>query len=366
MPAMDFLSLERAAVSVSRLKPGARSIIPKASPVSTRASIATKGHVNPKQQTRSIVNPTNHTTPIGDDAPLQQLNYLRKIASNNPFITEKGAPREASEFEFPLGSAFKAPNPHVGLAMSKMYADALREYGICGIELGWSDPDSQFILDVVNKMGCQPDTHSSTQGALWDVKFKPEGVYSEGTGKKAVSISHSMGEFAWHTDGAFEESPTRFFGFHIIHPDKQGGGIFRVLKAEDLIRLLSPKSVDVLSSYQFDLKVPPEFFKGKENVKGKLLDVDPATGRPCVRFRKDILYDPPSEDEDANAAIKELNDLLDAPEGVGEHVPGFVFKENTVLLMDNARYLHSRTDIKDPARWLRRVRFHGIPGLVRD
>ena len=109
----------------------------------------------------------------------------------------------------------------------------------------------------------------------------------------------------------------------------------------------------------FDLKVPPEFFEGRNIVKGKLLDVDPVLGRVKVRVRKDVLHDPPSADADANAAAKELSDLLDAPEGVGEHVPRLAFRENTVLLMDNALYLHSCTDIKDPERWLRRVRFHG-------
>ena len=133
-----------------------------------------------------------------------------------------------------------------------------------------------------------------------------------------------------------------------------------------MTRLLSPQAVDVLSSHEFDLKVPPEFFKGKNTVKGKLLDVDPATGRAYVRYRSDILHDPPSADASANAAIQELKDLLEDPTGVGEHVPGFVFKENTVLLMDNARYLHSRTDIKDPRRWLRRVRFHGTPWAVKE
>ncbi len=288
------------------------------------------------------------------------------MTAANPFMTEKGVPPEPSEFEFPLGTLFKAPTREVGPALTSMYAHAIRGHGICGIKLGWSDPDSQFMLDVVNKTGCAPDTHSSTQGALWDVKYNPEGVYSQGTKNKAVSISHSMGEFAWHTDAAFEENPTHFFGFHIIHPDKQGGGVFRILRAEDLTRLLSPKAVDVLSTYEYDLKVPPEFFKGKNNVKGKLLNVDAATGHAHVRFRKDILHDPPSEDMEANAAVKELNYILDAPRGVGKYVPGFVFKENTVLLMDNARYLHSRTDIKDPKRWLRRVRFHGTPWLVKE
>ena len=360
-------ALERTAISVSRLNQLAPNTICTRSPsLSIKAATTTKGSAHAtQQQFRTLTMAATETTTLGEDSPLQLLNYLRRMTHDNPFITEKGAPPEPSEFEFPLGSLFKAPNREVGLAMTEMYADALREYGICGIEMGGPDPDSQFILDVVHKMGCKPDTHSSTQGALWDVKYKPQGVYSEGTGKKAVSISHSMGEFAWHTDGAFEQNPTRFFGFHIIRPDKEGGGVFRILKAEDLTRLLSAQAVDMLSSYEFDLKVPPEFFKGKNTVKGKLLDVDPTTGRTYVRFRKDILHDPPSADANANAAVKELIDLLDAPDGVGEHVPGFVFKENTVLLMDNARYLHSRTDIKDPKRWLRRVRFHGTPGSVK-
>lgn len=69
----------------------------------------------------------------------------------------------------------------------------------------------------------------------------------------------------------------------------------------------------MLSNHEFDLKVPPEFFKGKNTVKGKLLDVDPATGRAYVRYRSDILHDPPSADANANAAIQELKDLLEDP-----------------------------------------------------
>lgn len=312
------------------------------------------------------LNTTTRTILTLDPAPAQQFNYLRKVVSDNPYVKEKGTPLEPSEFEFPLATLYKVPTRDVGLAMSNMYARALQEYGICGIELGWSDPDSQFLLDLVHIMGCEPDTHSSTHGALWDVKWKPEGVLSEGTGMTAKAISHSMGEFAWHTDGAFEENPTRFFGFHIIHPDKEGGGVFRILRAEDLAHLLSSKAVDTLTNFEYDLNVPAEFFKGKDAVKGRLLYIDSNTGRAYVRYRKDILQDPPSSDADACAAVKELADLLDVTGKVGEHVPGFAFKENTVLLMDNARYLHSRTNIKDPKRWLRRIRFHGIPGTMKD
>ncbi|KAJ9400726.1 hypothetical protein DTO282F9_2294 [Paecilomyces variotii] len=299
----------------------------------------------------------------------QETNYLRSIVRSIPFIFEKpSAPAPApatpqsAEFQFPLATLFKAPTRELGLSLKDAYLSALYEHGIVGIELGFEDPDSQFILDVVKTLGFEADTHSNTQGALWDVTFKPEGVLSTANGKTAHSISHSLGEFAWHTDGAFEQKPTRFFGFHIIHPDKMGGGVFRVLKAEDLFSLLSPSTVDVLTNFEFDLRVPPEFHKGVDTVKGKVLHID-SEGKPYVRYRRDIFLDPPSNNKAACDAVAELTQLLDEPEKIGEAVPSFAFKENMVLLMDNARFLHSRTDIKDRRRWLRRVRFHENPSI---
>jgi hypothetical protein len=248
--------------------------------------------------------------------------------------------------------------------MAPLYARSLTTHGIVAIQLGFDDPDSNFILSVVGAMGCRPDIHSKNHGALWDVKFKPEGVRSEATGKSAHSISHSIDEFSWHTDGAFERNPTRFFGFHILRPDLKGGGVFRVLRSEDLVQKLSAETVQTLIHHEYDLKVPDEFFKGERTVRGKLLNVDQATGNVYVRYRQDILMDPPSADPKACEAVEELNTLLSDPEdeSLGEAMPAFAFKENTVLLMDNARFLHSRTKIKDTKRWLRRVRFHGTPG----
>ncbi|KAN0099151.1 hypothetical protein V8E51_012926 [Hyaloscypha variabilis] len=213
-------------------------------------------------------------------------------------------------------------------------------------------------------MGCQRDTHSASQGALWDVKFKPEGVRSEATGKAAHSISHSMSEFSWHTDGAYENNPARFAGFHIIRPDLQGGGIFRVLRSEDLIQQLRTETVQALIHHEYDLKVPDEFFKNERKIRGKLLSVDQTTGNVHVRYRRDILMGPPSEDDEACKAVEELSTLLGDPdnESIGEVIPSVAFKENSVLLIDNTRFLHTRTKVKDAKRWLRRVRFHGTPG----
>lgn len=82
-----------------------------------------------------------------------------------------------------------------------------------------------------------------------------------------------------------------------------------------------------------------------------------------MRFRRDILADPPSDDPAANAAVAELNAILDKQDTVGKSFSEDVFKENVILLMDNARFLHCRTQIKDPRRFLRRIRFNGTPGV---
>ena len=196
----------------------------------------------------------------------------------------------------------------------------------------------------------------------WDVTPKPEGIKSASataTQGRAHSRSHGVGEFAWHTDGSFEARPQRFFGLHIVRPDRQGGGVFRMLPAQALISSLSPDTVQTLLKTEFDIRVPDEFYKGVPTNRGKLLDCDPATGRHLLRFRADILPDPPKPgDEAANKAVAELNALLDDPNTKGLRLPDNVFKENVVLLMDNARFLHMRTPIRDQRRLLRRIRFH--------
>ena len=182
------------------------------------------------------------------------------------------------------------------------------------------------------------------------------------SGGRVVSRSHSLGEFAWHTDGSFEAQPQRYFGLHVIHPDKKGGGVFRALPIVDLVKLLSPASVEALIGHEFEIQVPPEFYKGAATNKNKLLSIEPETGRYLMRFRRDILEDPPSDNPAANTAVAELNRILETPDGVGQTLSGEIFKDNTIMLMDNARFLHCRTEIKDPRRFLRRVRFNGALG----
>ncbi|KAJ6494294.1 hypothetical protein C8R45DRAFT_824738 [Mycena sanguinolenta] len=306
--------------------------------------------------------------PLEPLPPVPDNEFMRNLVKSIPLVLHKPVldVEEEQYFELPLGTRFAAPNRELGLQMKEAFSLALREKGVAIIELGFDDPKSDFMLELVEAMGCVADTHSSNQGALWEVTYKPSGVISAKTGATAHSRSHGDGEFAWHTDGSFEISPQRFFGLHIVHPDRLGGGIFRVLRAEDLVAALSPHSVEMLLQTEFDLHVPAEFYKGRETNRSRLLEIESTTGRYLLRFRRDILADPPSTNPAANAAIEELNSLLENPETKGWRFPDDVFKENVVVLMDNARFLHMRTQIRDKRRLLRRVRFHGLPAAKQQ
>lgn len=192
-------------------------------------------------------------------ALLPDYNFLRSLVKTNPLVLDRPVPStEEQYFQLPLGTLFAAPSRELGLQMKETFALALKEKGLVIIELGFEDPESQFMLELVEAMGCVPDTHSSTQGALvslngnlspflprlvvlllptsdcssliclllfsvpdtclqWDVTYKPSGVMSAKTGTTAHSHSHGDGEFAWHTDGCFEVSILHSQAFHPLH-----------------------------------------------------------------------------------------------------------------------------------------------------
>jgi hypothetical protein len=73
---------------------------------------------------------------------------------------------EEKYFQLPLGTRFTVPSRDLGLKMKEGFALALQENGVAVIELGFQDPKSDFMLELVEAMGRVPDTHSHTQGAL--------------------------------------------------------------------------------------------------------------------------------------------------------------------------------------------------------
>jgi alpha-ketoglutarate-dependent taurine dioxygenase len=86
----------------------------------------------------------------------------------------------------------------------------------------------------------------------------------------------------------------------------------------------------------------------------------PQEVKPCwkMRYRRDIIE---PMNEEAKAALDVLEAALaeiDEGKTPGVNILGpDVMTENAVIVVDNARFLHARSEINDPRRWLRRVRW---------
>ncbi|OJJ34609.1 hypothetical protein ASPWEDRAFT_136814 [Aspergillus wentii DTO 134E9] len=233
--------------------------------------------------------------------------------------------------------------------------------GVLKITLGFKDTDSRYIEKLIHQLHRYhghglPIDHSSSRGWFWDVRPSPQTIEN---GHQARS--HTMGNFAWHTDCSYETSPPRYFALQVLEPDRCGGGTLSVLKSDQLLRQLPPPVRVALAKPEFRITVPPEFIKNKDetHIIGSVFAGD-LDNRPELRFRQDIITPLTSA---AEAAFSTLQAVLKGPQVEEEtiHLTAQMMQEGSVILMDNRRWLHSRNHIKDPNRHVRRVRWDASP-----
>jgi hypothetical protein len=172
-----------------------------------------------------------------------------------------------------------------------------------------------------------------------------------------------MSRFDWHTDCSYEECPPRYFALQVIQPDRCGGGTLSILNVDRLLALLSPFAQKWLSSNNYKITVPPEFLKkvGEQYIVSNLLAVKPeGKGGSQLRFRDDITI---PLTPNAAKALDELKGILygDRAEEWTIHLEPKSLPQGSIILMDNRRWLHSRNEVKDPNRHLRRVRWDARP-----
>jgi hypothetical protein len=159
-------------------------------------------------------------------------------------------------------------------------------------------------------------------------------------------------------DCSFEDPPPRYMCLYVLQQDRMGGGHSSLVDAEVLVRYLSRKALRVLTAAEFDMRVPAEFQKGGDKViRGRLI-----FGSGLWRYRSDIIIkDRCTEGE--LAALAELDGLLRNPHLVlSTDLP-----QDSILVLDNSRWLHGRSAIFDQSRWLKRVRYHPLapPPVLR-
>ncbi|KAL8744581.1 MAG: hypothetical protein Q9190_003194 [Brigantiaea leucoxantha] len=233
---------------------------------------------------------------------------------------------------------------------------ALHGPGIALVDLKFSDADSEYLQDLVLGLGENhnhgpPITHSSTRGWFWDVTPKQAAAHH------ARSESHL--NFPWHTDCSYESHPPQFFALHVLHADRHGGGTLSALNVARILGKLRPTAYESLRRDEFRIRVPPEFAKGLDSIAGCLVGTVKEEPDLRIRFRSDIIQ---PQSERASDALKALNQILSLGreadvQDVQLNLSPEMLPDNTIVLMDNGRWLHARTEVRDPRRHLRRIRW---------
>ncbi|KOS37394.1 hypothetical protein ACN38_g11819 [Penicillium nordicum] len=242
--------------------------------------------------------------------------------------------------------------------------DTLEAKGVIQLQLGFPDEDSSYLQKLILNLHKEhrhglPLTHSAERGWFWDVRPSPDSFQSHGHQAR----SETMHRFDWHTDCSYEKCPPRYFALQVLQPDRCGGGTLSVLNVDRLLTLLSPFARKWLSTPNFQINVPPEFIKeaGTHHIKGNLLAVksDGQHGGSQLRLREDITF---PLTENAAKALGELKNILFGKLAESEilHMKPESLPQGSIIIMDNQRWLHSRNEVKDPNRHLRRVRWDAV------
>ncbi|KAM0471260.1 hypothetical protein ACHAPX_009442 [Trichoderma viride] len=240
----------------------------------------------------------------------------------------------------------------------------LQKHGILKIGLGFPDPDSDYLNELVQSLhqhhGHQlPISHSASRGWFWDVR--PNSTVFQTANHQARS--ETMEEFPWHTDCSYEDLPPRYFALHVLQEDRFGGGTLSAMNTQRLSLSLSSSTRASLMRREYSITIPPEFIKDarKQNIIGSLMTADERGQHNMLRFRRDLVT---ALTERAAKALQELEAAVQDANAQSQstvHLTAKDFPAGTIILMDNRRWLHARHSIKDPKRHLRRVRWDAIP-----
>eukprot|EP01084_Bolivina_argentea_P072198 131140_1 len=231
--------------------------------------------------------------------------------------------------------------------VSDAVLDMLESKQQCLVELVDIDDneESSVMRDIVRHIG-RTHIHDKEESVLWDVK----------PGHGELARSHGDQPFELHTDASFDKVVPRYLGLHFIKHDRFGGGLNQLISVEDVVNKLEPSEVDFLLKHKFQIRIPLEFRKNDdvECIHGAILGYDHVLGRYIMRYRRDII-ETNDLDQETLMVLKTLERALDE---VQQDAMFIQIPENHILFADNCCLLHSRTEIKDRDRHLRRIRFH--------
>jgi alpha-ketoglutarate-dependent taurine dioxygenase len=219
--------------------------------------------------------------------------------------------------------------------------ECVQRDGIALVHTDWTaEASGPAMVDFVSRIGIL-NPHLGHETDVWDIRpLKTAGG----------ARSHTAEEFPMHTDCSFEDPPPRYMALYVVNEDQLGGGLSTLVDTEVLMRHLSPRAITTLHTTEFDIRVPPEFFKGTASIRGRILSAS-----KLWRYRSDTIVRDTCTPAQLQA-LGELDALLENP----HMILTTKLPSGAMLILDNSRWLHGRTAIYDPARWLKRIRFHPL------
>ena len=198
----------------------------------------------------------------------------------------------------------------------------------------------QFFIDIIEKLGGQCLTHNEDQNSLvWHVHP------TEKTSNETVARSHTSDEFPFHTDCSYEEKPPEYMALFVLEEDHYGGGQLEIISLQDILEQLSEQTKEILLNEKFRILIPNEFRKCSniDHINASIL-----FERDKIRFRSDIL-----PEQNFNEHLNELNSIINK---VKRFQPKL--SQYSMIILNNQKYLHARTQILDSNRHLLRIRFN--------
>lgn len=210
--------------------------------------------------------------------------------------------------------------------------------GIALIEAAPGDAEGDELRQIVARFGT-PEGHDRLGQIVWHIR------YDAAAAARGATASLTMDPLPFHTDGAFQDPSPRYLAQYVVREDRCGGGTTLLVDVASVVRRLSAKTRDILRSRRFRFHAPPEYAIGTPYHDASIL-----FGDGLMRYRRAIIDE--DIDGDAQVALDELDAAIGAVEPIS-----LPMRAGDLLLLDNARFLHARTEVRDPERHLLRIRF---------
>ncbi|KAI0431941.1 hypothetical protein F5Y09DRAFT_330016 [Xylaria sp. FL1042] len=255
----------------------------------------------------------------------------------------------------------QAPDPTCSTQPQHVRAvsERLKSAGVLKIRLAFPDDDSQYLKQLILSLHKHhghtlPITHSESRGWFWDIRPSAANFQTA----NCQARSETMEEFPWHTDCSYENPPPKYFALQVLQPDRYGGGVLSLMNVQCLSERLSSTTRAALMCPEYRITTPAEFYKQsmQRNIIGSIFATD-YEGRSNIRFRGDIITPLSSEASRALEELKECLTIAATDSEITMNLSAVDLPENTIVLVNNRRWLHARTDVKDPERHLRRIRW---------